>query len=278
MDFFAQNQPFQFGESIYTNGGKYGPVRQEHLNLSIILSGEVIVMADDKTYRFSGNTAFFFYTETVLEVLYPRSERAHVMWCHTGELTVQKDVKTRLNSLPVSLPPSNLLRFLITEGTKLGHGKNINLTRLRNSMGATVFNEYFKQAHLKEEEHDLPPAVWKAKSYLQEHLHEQCTLDDVALVANINPRHLIQLFKQNLGLTPIKYLWYLRGEKAIYLLLQSGLTASEISYRCGFQTPYHFSRYIKEHYQYTPTQIRSNGWQRDPYQFEPDVSRDVYSE
>lgn len=278
MNFFTQNQPFQFGENTYTNGGKYGPVIQEHITLFILQYGEAIVKADGITYKFSKNQAVLIYTESCLEVLFPRKKKHYVMWCHTGELKTSTEVKARLKSLPVSLPPSKLLYFLFREGAKLGHGHNINLSRLRNSMGATLFNEYFNQAHLEEEECDLHPAVWQAKRYLEENFHEPCTLDDAALAANINPRYLVQLFKKDLGMSPIKYLWHLRGEKAMYLLLQSGLTVSEIGYRCGFKTPHHFSRFIKDHYQYTPTQVRSNAWQRDPYLYEKDVPLDVYPE
>lgn len=268
MDFLPQNQPFQFGRSTYSNGEKYGPIKQEHLTISLILAGELSVRADDQTYRFFENQVFFIYSEKFLEIIYPRNQIHQTMWCHTGELTLNKDAKARLSSLPVSLPPSKLLRILFDEGAKLGHGSNINLARLRNSLGTALINEYIYQAHLEEEEHDLPPAVWQTKKYLEEHFHEQCSLDDVALAVDLNPRYLIQLFKKHIGMTPIKYLWHLRGENAINLLLQSGLTVSEIGYRCGFQTPHHFSRFIKEHYQHTPKEIRSNAWQRDPLNLE----------
>lgn len=271
MEFFTQNQPFQFGESVYSNGGKYGPVRQEHLNLNLLLAGEVIVKADNQIYRFSENQAFLIYSESRLEILVPRNQHCHIMWCHTGTLHIEAEARDRLKMLPVQLPPSELIQLLFQQGIKVGHSNNINLTRLRNSLGIALCYEYINQARLEEEEQDLPTPVWRAKKYLETHFQQPCKLEDIALAAALNPRYLIQLFKKHLGLSPIKYLWQLRGEKAMYLLLQSGLKINEIGYRCGFQAPHHFSRYIKEHYQYTPTQIRANAWQRDPYKFDPDA-------
>lgn len=280
MDLFRQNQPFQFGEQIYPRGGKYGPVLQEHITLIFLYYGEVVVKADDKTYTFPDNQAVLLYTEKILEVHFPHNQKHHVTWCYTTELNASEEAKARLKSVPVTLPPTRLLRFLLREGSKLGHSRNVNAVRLRNSMGVTLYNEYFNQAHMEEEEYDLHPAVWQARTYLEENYGKSCTLDELALAAKINPRYLVHLFKKEIGMSPIKYLWHIRGEQAMYLLLQSGLRVSEIGYRCGFKSPHHFTRFMKERYQYTPSQLRKNAWQKDPSKSELSANRDfvLYSE
>lgn len=271
MDIFEKTQPFQFGEAIYPNGGRYGPISHEHLNIAIILEGKSICCADGVMRQFSAGQATCIYNVTELEFSMPRGQRYHSIWCHTGELALPKGLKSQLKTLPTQMTPSALLEVLIREGINLGQGNSGGLVRVRNSLGEAVFNEYVHMLSSHEETKTLPPPLLRAKQFIDQNYCEPCDLSIIANAANLNPRYLIRLFKKHLNTTPSKYLWQLRTQRGASLLLQTGLTVSEIAYQSGFQTSHHFARHIKAQYGYSPSDLREHRSQQDPYQFNQDI-------
>lgn len=87
--------------------------------------------------------------------------------------------------------------------------------------------------------------------------HEPMTLDQLAKVAKVSPGHLTRLFRQSLGVTPVKAVQYMRLQQAMTLLERSHLNVSQVADRCGFATPYHFSRVFTEAYNIPPSRIRA---------------------
>lgn len=273
MNIFNKDQPFQFGESRFLNGGRYGPVKQEHLDITIVLEGESTCIIDGQEIHCSAGQAVFAYTQDHYEMLFPKGRRHVVLWCHTGELALPKESKAYLESVPNLLLSSELMITLVNEGKALGYGNSISLCELRNALGEALFKEYFYKANLEMEDQIYPPAISKAKRYIESHFTEPCELNEIAAHAGLNPRYLIRLFKQHMGWTPIRYLWHLRAEKGVGLLHQSSLSLSQIAYQCGFQSPHHFSRHIKECYGVPPSKLRAETKNRDPHEFNKSITQ-----
>lgn len=271
MNIFNKDQPFQFGDAVFQAGGRYGPVNHEHLDISVVIEGEATVVIDGTESHHSSGTAIFAYSEEYFEMTLPKGTRHFICWCHTGELSIPRKYKAQLKSVPSAMPASKLLMLLMQEGINLGHGESINLSRLRNSMGEAVFNEYFYQANLEEEDSIYPAAVARSKRYIESNFTGACDLNDIGDHVGLNPRYLLRLFKRHVGMTPIRYLWRLRAERGVYLLHQSRLSVNHIAEQCGFQSPHHFSRHIKEQYGLSPSKLRQQTRNRDPFKFNKDV-------
>lgn len=264
MEFFAKNQPFMFGESIYPKGGQFGPLNQSYLDLVIMYEGEAEVVADGKTNLISTGEAALVYNEKFVLYQMPRNKQTRFIWCETGELLGSKSTITNLKALPFTLSSSERMEDLLWMGIKLGHSDGSNVGRLRNLLGEAVFYEYFCQANLIEDEGPLPKSIIKAKDFIEQHYTDHCTLEMVAESAGLNPHYLSRLFIKHLDYSPTDYIWQLRAEKGVRLLCQTGLTIAEIAYQCGFKNPYHFSRHIKKQYNHAPKEIRRRGWYRKP--------------
>ena len=101
-----------------------------------------------------------------------------------------------------------------------------------------------------------PPAITKAKRFIQEHQAEDLTLGQVARSANASTFYFCKLFKKATGLQFTKYLARVRIEKAKNLLLNPNLRISEIAYACGFQSLTHFNRVFKKIVGQSPTEYR----------------------
>ncbi len=102
------------------------------------------------------------------------------------------------------------------------------------------------------------PHLKNAVLYIESHYHENITLEHIIKAAAMNHSTLTQLFKQELGRTPIEYLWQYRITVAKKHLEFTSLPVKDIAGRCGFKTIQHFSRKFETYTGYTPTLFRDN--------------------
>lgn len=100
------------------------------------------------------------------------------------------------------------------------------------------------------------PHLKKAVIYVENHYSDTVTLKNIACAACLNHSTLTQLFKAELNMTPISYLWYHRIAVAKKFLEFTNLPVGEIASRCGFKTTQHFSRKFEELTGSTPTVFR----------------------
>ena len=100
------------------------------------------------------------------------------------------------------------------------------------------------------------PQLKNAVMYIESHYPENVSLENIAKAASLNHSTLTQLFKRELDVTPIEYLWQYRVTVAKKFLEFTNLPVKEISVRCGFKTVPHFSRKFEAYTHYTPTAFR----------------------
>jgi AraC family transcriptional regulator len=91
--------------------------------------------------------------------------------------------------------------------------------------------------------------------YINEHLHQDLKLIEIAAIAQMSPYHFLRLFKQSLGITPHQYILQRRIEKAKYLLQHSQLSIAAIAFKVGFCDQSHLTRYFKRIVGLTPKQL-----------------------
>jgi AraC family transcriptional regulator len=93
------------------------------------------------------------------------------------------------------------------------------------------------------------------KEYINEYLHQDLKLNDIAAIAQLSPYHFLRLFKQRMGITPHQYILHLRIDKAKYLLQHSELNIAEIAIQTGFCDQSHLTRCFKRMMGITPKQL-----------------------
>ena len=104
----------------------------------------------------------------------------------------------------------------------------------------------------------LNPYLKNAVIYIENHYRNVLTLDDLVKAASLNRSSLTKLFKDELEMTPIEYLWHHRMNVAKKLLEYTNLPVKDIVNRCGFKTVQHFSRRFEEHFGCNPTTFRAD--------------------
>lgn len=97
----------------------------------------------------------------------------------------------------------------------------------------------------------------KVLDYIERHLSEEITLDDLARIVHFEKTYLITKFKEIWGLSPMKYVNTMRIERAKTLLRRSEKSVTEVAYETGFGSIHYFSRYFKESVGITPNEYRT---------------------
>lgn len=93
-------------------------------------------------------------------------------------------------------------------------------------------------------------------NYLDRHFAEDLTLEDVAAVAGFSKFHFSRTFKQLSGCNFYEYLCHRRIKSSESLLMQPGLSVSQIALQSGFSSVSTFNRTFKKMKGCTPTQYR----------------------
>ena len=94
-------------------------------------------------------------------------------------------------------------------------------------------------------------------AYIDAHLCDTLTLDDLSAVAGCSRFHFARLFKASAGEPPLAYVNRQRGERAQNLILDHPewtLAASALA--CGFADQSHLNRHFKRIVGVTPGQYR----------------------
>ena len=108
-----------------------------------------------------------------------------------------------------------------------------------------------------ERENAEPPAIARAKAFINENSAEELSLEQVAKAANMSSFYFCKMFKKFTGVNFTEYVSRIRIEKARNLLLNPNLRISEIAYEVGFQSLTHFNRVFKKVVGDSPTCYRT---------------------
>jgi AraC family transcriptional regulator len=89
--------------------------------------------------------------------------------------------------------------------------------------------------------------------YIQAHLAEDLSLDDIATQVGMSRYYFCQLFKQSTGMTPYQYVIKCRIDRAKELLLfRQDCSIADVAFQVGFASQSQFTRHFKKWVGTTP--------------------------
>lgn len=97
-----------------------------------------------------------------------------------------------------------------------------------------------------------------ALKYMEDHLHEDLSRDEVARVACLSPAHFSRVIKQTFGESFTDLLSKMRVDRARAMLYRTEKTIVEVSLDCGFRDQSYFTKVFKKHTGQTPGDYRKN--------------------
>ena len=111
-----------------------------------------------------------------------------------------------------------------------------------------------EQAH--DSDIDIHPIVHRLIDYINDHLTETLTLEFLAQHFFISKYHLCRIFKEHMGISPLKYISTKRLLMAKQLI-QEGNTASKAALNVGFHDYSSFYRAYRAQFGYPPSDSKS---------------------
>lgn len=92
--------------------------------------------------------------------------------------------------------------------------------------------------------------------YMNDHIADKVNLNDLAQLVGMSASYFHQIFKKEMGLTPLAYLQKMRLDLARKLLVMSNISMAEIAIECGFESTTYFATFFKKKVGLTPSAYR----------------------
>ena len=93
--------------------------------------------------------------------------------------------------------------------------------------------------------------------FVETHLTQAITLEQMARCAGLSRPRFCHLFKTETGMSPSRYVKRLRNDRAAFLLAHSALSVKEIAFVLGYQSVGGFVRSFRSSYGLSPGRFRT---------------------
>ena len=115
-----------------------------------------------------------------------------------------------------------------------------------------VFNARFFSTQLIEKQDCVDMAIL----YMQKHITENISLNELSSYSNYSVSRFSSLFKQKTGYAPIDYFMQMKIQQACQQLDFTDRSIKEVAFNMGFDDPYYFSKRFKQVIGLPPQQYR----------------------
>ncbi len=147
-----------------------------------------------------------------------------------------------------------------------------NGIELANAAARYIFHQRLRDAgetqiprRLQPVGYQVPDKLREAILLMERNIEEPLTQDELAAYLDLSVRQVQRIFKQYIGVTPVRYYLNVRLDRARGLVTQTEMPIMDISALCGFARPEQFSRAYSLRFDITPMRDRIEG--RIPFQF-----------
>jgi AraC-like DNA-binding protein/quercetin dioxygenase-like cupin family protein len=98
--------------------------------------------------------------------------------------------------------------------------------------------------------------VYNALDFIEDHIKEDISVNDIASVAGLSNDYLSRQFKQFTGMAPIEYIKNFRFAKAVEILKDTTISVSDVASEVGFEDPAYFARQFRQLLGMSPSEYR----------------------
>lgn len=115
----------------------------------------------------------------------------------------------------------------------------------------------YNQRHYTATSNDKLDCVDSAILFMQEHINDNISLNDLSRQYNYSVSRFSNLFKQKTGYAPIDYFLQMKMQKACQQLDFSDRSIKDIAFSMGFDDPYYFSKRFRTIIGMSPKKYRT---------------------
>lgn len=233
---------------------------EQHI-LIYCIDGKGSITLKKETYTIQAGDCFLLPRKWAHEYAADESDPWTIYWAHFQGTSADSIVQTAIREWKenkISLPhsPERILLFeRIYEQLQRGYREeNLVWSNMNfwSFLSSCIYPTITNPGKVKQQ-HD---AIDLAIDFMNKHLHQMLTLQQMAQSVNLSQSHFSYLFKTNTGFSPIEYFNHLKVQKACQYLLFTQLRIKEVATSVGMEDPYYFSRMFTRVMGLSPNQYR----------------------
>ena len=118
-----------------------------------------------------------------------------------------------------------------------------------------VLNLYYESAG-SVRENEYKSDMGNVVKYILDHQYDHISVDELAKIAHLQPNYFIKKFKQEVGMSPTKFINWKKYELIEGLLTNNDTPIKEIMRKTGFDDLGYFSHFFKKYSGYSPKKYR----------------------
>lgn len=202
--------------------------------------GQAVIFDCREPYRYSASDGLEFYW-MLFEGLNSREFYRRIVRAHSGrhvfapsaypELVSQMETLTRTCAEGERLSEAEISQLL---------HRTLCLLLLGNSAGGSTDKSVLSQAI----------------RYMNQHLFEPITVQDVAASIQLSPSHFSRQFKSETGYSPYEYIVLRRIDRAKHMLTSTQMSIKEIAYHTGYNSEENFIHSFRKNVGISPGLFR----------------------
>lgn len=239
----------------------YVAKRKKHDSILIMCtkSGKGVLKYENKSFETTEGTGIIINCNKPHVYFTDKNDLWNFMWVHFNGGQCIKQVEFILNNAgPIfifekgSTIEKNIQKIIELTPKKGMYYDILASNYLNEILTDLMLNALPKDTNVK----STPDLIKNAISILEQKYQENIDLEYLAKRLFTNKYNLIRQFKKYQGITPYEYLIKFRINQAKFLLENTSLTVSEISFKSGFGDSSHFIKLFRKYVKKTPLQYR----------------------
>ena len=268
-----------FRSSLPINGSMFDEHHHTAFEITMVLNGNGIYATNASEFEFKGGDIFFFSTDEYhwIKKLYENTNFLNIhfeprfVWSENfgitgGELTriFLNRKENPHNKINTENKASAIIRNLIfmMEKEAVEQKKEYEIMLKIHLMNILVEMIRAYEGHLSKNDTNYNAEtlryIEQALAYIDKHLTENLTLEEISDVAHMSKNYFCRQFKQLNGISPWEYICVKRIERAVYYIETTDLTRLEIASKCGYNNTSNFYYAFKKITGKTPGDYKNN--------------------
>jgi AraC-like DNA-binding protein len=233
----------------------FGPASRNHYLFHYIISGTGTLYSDSskgepKTYQVKQNQGFMIFPNQINTYIADKSDPWKYIWIEFDGLQAKSILE--MSGFSMDTPIYSTKSDEILEkafGEMVYIVENCHSSILNEIGHLYILLDLLRQSNIKakrlQKSNMRDFYIQEAISYIENHFHENISVETIADFCGLNRSYFGKIFKQVIGKTPQDFLLEYRMTKATELLKLTDLSVKDVGCAVSYENQFHFSRAFK---------------------------------
>ena len=233
----------------------------ESIELHYVRSGQLEMQTEGNTIKAGPGDMIVLNGNTTAEQLRSSAEQVVITVAAPTKLFGQLEEKSFAFRGLITADPEieRMMDMLCRElmGQKTGY--QLQAKSILLQLFVWLLRQYRQGQEQIQHRADKQERIQVVRQYIHTYYMEPISVPKLAELIHVSESRLIHLFKEEMGVSPLKYINAVRLHKAKRLLEEDEYPVMEVAAVVGFSDYNHFGRMFRERFGCTPAEARKNG-------------------